>query len=360
MKNTNEIVTTIYRQSDLEEYLKRRAVENKKLASELALDHATFNRPLEDESEKPYIGSLTQACNQDIAYAKTSLQVENHTADLEMEERQLEVNIEAVKDKMTEAKNDRRIKKRELEKLEERGHLHLVKKEKAWKMPWLPVSIFFVFIDSIMNASAWIALGMNFIFSTSIGFGVGLGCLIIAINAKDIISKGQTTIARKTRMLGIVAGLFVVFSAIGFLRASNLEQGIEGWGRSPYIYALINIFFFCVTVAISYYYKMSKDERRKLNIYKGLKEELKSLSDQVAGCQKEIVQLEKDHSDKQEARVRIKEYAKDIEKLINAYYLESYQEYCAQNIFKRSDNKTPKFFHSPPPGLSFNFYSPNQ
>lgn len=341
---------------ELEGELSQLAEDGKSYAVELGKDNATQNVPTQKSPMKPFFGSIKSFFSPGIGKIRSMLKSALGKSDLEAAKTDLDNKKDIAAKELVEVENQIRLKLREKQKSEEKGNAP-VKKMQRWKR--LRVFNFFViFLDILLSAQAFQQMGYNWIPSLGIGIGLGISIYLISENFPEIIARGKTRPQRIAIIVSVFVALTIVFFVIGVFRSNGLSSS-SGSGTSPWHFTILNLFFFSTASAVVLLNKPNRAERKQLDAWFSLLDELKEQEARKAKIQGDVDRAQLVYNEKREAYEKVWYYAQDLEQLVVNYYEDAIQAYITTNVQFRSDGVIPDGFSENPPALDLHFTNQN-
>ena len=350
----NDTLLTITNAIDkkLEMDLKQMGEEGNMLASENAKDNASLNLPKQDSPNNPFFGPITAFFNKGIGLIKSTLSGFINKFNEAEAKVELQEQTDALKKEVQGINNIIRLKNREKQKKEERG-LAPVKKEKRWRRLRI-FNLFVILLDVVISSSAFQSIGYSMIVSSAIGFGVGIAVYLLSDHLPEIVEKGRTIAQRWLIGISMYVGLTAVFYVIGSFRSQGFSSG-SVTQTSPWYFVCLNLFFYTVASVVALLNKPNKTEKKQLDNWHTLIEEIQTLQKNKKGIEAQITKLHKDFNDKKDIHEKAYRYASDLEILVNSMYQDSIHTYITTNIQNRSDAIIPDCFSEQAPSLTFYF-----
>jgi hypothetical protein len=349
-KSENDLITVFrHRRKDMEEMLyKAHDGIMKDTVIPYAKDLAERNKPeLESKSEQAYCGILSGAYGKLMMLPKTELQTDIETLHIVSDKEEAQRQLNVLHPELEAKQNKLRLKRREFE---EKDSAHLKKHQRYQrKRFWL---IFMILIDMLLSSSALQALGYPLLTSYIIGLGIGVGIFFIAEYLPNIIRKGRTRLQRRAIAITSFLGLATIFYVLGIFRSVSLDgTGYVGRDAWPFYFMCLNLFFVVVATAVSYFAKLSREERALLDQWQIAKNTAETLQQEVAELEDRITAITKEEKRSELARKQLLIYAQDIQQLIQQLFEEAFKTFMATNLNHRSDGKMPLFFEHDIPKL---------
>lgn len=348
MKKKDTTTLYYYKNEELEDFINSKHETLLVKAEQIAKEQSSRDHPLvKAKISKPYIADLTVGYQGLIHECKTMNQSEIHSANLESEDQHFLEKKKEIEKELELTNNNLRLKTAELEKTDKSK----LKRGVRWKR-LRPFNTVIVATDAVLCSSVFEeTLQLNYLTALIVGICLGASILICAENFRSIINLGKTKFQKRAIAVLVFVFLYAIFLILGWYRSKGMEES-DGIITSPFFFGSLQLFFLSVAVLISYFNKPTPEESKLIDAHKLVEEEVKRIAHEKMTLQnqkEEIVQQEKE---KEEARKRIIQYAKDIELKVNSKYQEAYQLYTSTNIFTRSDSKIPEFFNYSPEALT--------
>jgi hypothetical protein len=342
-KSEKEFITIFrHRRTEMEEMLlKAHDSILKDTVIPLAKDLAERNKPEPDsKSEQAYCGVLSGAYGRLMMLPKTELQTDIETLHIVSDKEEALRQLNVLQPELEDKQNKLRLRRREFE---EKDSAHLKKHKRYQRMRIF--LIFMILIDMLLSSSALQAMGYPLLTSYIIGLGIGIGIFLIAEYLPNIIRKGRTLWQRRAIAIISFIGLAIIFYVLGVFRSVSLEgTGYVDRNAWPFYFLALNLFFVIVATAVSYFAKLSSEERALLDQWNIAKKVMEALQKEVAELEDKITAITKEQQRSELARKQLLIYAADIQQLIQQLYEEAFKTFMATNLIHRSDGRIPEFF----------------
>ncbi len=345
MKTEKEqiIISEIY-YKELETKINTLGIEGKQEAIELAKDNASLNVPKIDSQPNIFVGAITVFFAKGIGYIRTALSPSLSQFNEIEAKKEVDAEIGLIHKERDEIVHQLRLKKREQQKREESGQVP-IKKESRWKKIRV-FNFFVILLDIAISSSAFQKMGYDLLPSLGIGLGVGIAIYLLSENLPEIINRGKTKTQRV--IIGVLTylGLTIVFYVLGIFRSKGLEENGD-FESSPLYFCCLNLFFFSVTAIVALLYKPTLADRKQLDLWHTLLDEIAELERRKKECETKEINLLAAYHKKREAYEKIYSYACGLEALVSQLYRDAIQSYISTNIQYRSDSVVPDFFNHP-------------
>lgn len=325
----------------------------KETAIALGKDLAERNKPEEScNKEQAYCGVISGPYNKLMMQVKTDLQTEIEEHNIVSDNDRFDLELKELGKELTFKENALRLKNRELDKEDNT----LLKKEKRYKKMQIGL-IFIVLIDMLISSASMQAMGYSLVISYLIGLGIGVGIYFFSERLPLIIAMGRTKMERRAIAIISFSVLAVVFYILGIFRTINFSNGaVIGEGAKPIYFACLNMFFVMVATAVSWFSRLTPQERKTLDQWKLKMEEVKTLQNEIGVLKTKITEMRSAKAHSELSRKQLLLYARDIQELIQKLYEEAFKTFMSTNLIHRSDGKIPKFFNDDVPKLDV-FYT---
>jgi len=343
-----------YKQKEMEDFLYSSHDKIiKETAISLGKDLAERNKPEEScNKEQAYSGVISGPYNKLMMQVKTDLQTEIEEYNIVSDNDKFDLELKELDKELTFKENSLRLKNRELSKEDNT----LLKKEKRYKKMQIGL-IFIILIDMLISSASMQAMGYSLVISYLIGLGIGIGIYFFSERLPLIIAKGRTKIERRAIAIISFSVLVVVFYVLGIFRTINFSNGTAiGQGAKPIYFTCLNMFFVMVATTVSWFNRLTPQERKTLDQWKLKMEEVKALQNEIGVLKTKITQLRSTKAHSELSRKQLLLYARDIQELIQRLYEEAFKVFMSTNLVHRSDGKIPKFFNDDVPKLTV-FYT---
>jgi len=347
---------TIYRyqHAELENaLLEEHQVIMEEISINLAKDLAKLDKPEAEKKEDHYSDPIYSAYRKMGITAKKELQIEIESHSIISDKIEADREIKDLGKELHEKQNELRLKNRELEK----ENNTLLKKETRYnKIRWFLGGV--ILVDTFLSAAALQAMKYSLLVSYIVGLGIGFGIFLLSEHSPEIINKGRTLLEKRMIAIGSFLLLGVIFYMLGIFRTFGItgEDTANTEGIRPIYFVCLNMFFVITTTLVSYFNKLTKSERQKLDQWKLKKEATQELNKDINNIKSKIQSIRKKHTEAELARKQLLIYARDIQVLIQSYYEQSLKTFYSTNLIHRSDGKTPVCFSNEIPILPI-FYN---
>jgi len=341
-----------FKSDELEKSVSSINEEGIAFAEELAHDNAGLNLPKQDSPIKVFIGPLTAFYNKAIGKIQSVLSSALSKYDLEQAEQELREKESAAAKELQEVDNVIRLKVREKEKVEKKGTVPL-QKAKRWRR-LRPFNFCVILLDIGFSSTAFMQMGYSLLFSMAIAIGIGISIFLLSEHWPDILEKLKTWKQKLMLTIVLYIALTVVFYVIGYFRTTGLST-TSGIATSPWYFCILNLFFFTVVTAVVIINKPNRSERKKLDDYKTLLEEISEAEAKKNDINQGLSDARENFKDKKESREKVMLYAISLEALVVNYYESACQVYSTQNVQRRNDGLVPVMFSEDPPALTLYF-----
>lgn len=348
MKNNknNTVVHSFKADNDkafINELKQRHQNEGLQLADTRAKDDASKNLPQPKSKSPALLMFLTAFYNTLVAdfksYAQNSLQSYHANKDIGEHKRK----IGGYKSKLNDVVNGLRIKRRAIQDFKS----HEDEMNQYYKAM---VGIFLLTTsEMIFAASSFQVFTSNLLFSLVIGLTFAVALYYSSVVSARLLKNAKNRLQFIAICIAIVTVLGSVFYALGVLRVQFIsemsEDGLDT-ELNPYLFLLIQLFFFITSIFLKYFYTPDDKVFEKYREYKKAEKDLKRLSKEEKDIEASIEQQELVLKDSLIGRKMLVEHSADVERRIVAMYNEAYQHYLKQNIHLRTDNSIPVLFET--------------
>ena len=172
-----------------------------------------------------------------------------------------------------------------------------------WKRyKWVNTGLLIIMVsETAINSRNFSLMGDNLISAWLIAVAISISVLLAAHFSPRLIRWGRTALQRLAIGVGIVGFMTTIFYMIARLRilslsgTLDLESSATGAtelvGISPLIFALINLLFFSISAAISYYLYPKRADFLKKETREDLAKEIKNSDTTIAALEAERDEL---------------------------------------------------------------------
>ncbi len=337
-----------YRNAELENYIDK---EHKRIVEEVAIpiarEQGEINQPDPNDTKgNSHFRIIRSKYQRIVHYAKTKIQAEAdyfHTTEKEKQDDEEQVQI--TQDLYLVNEKNRK-KKADIERFDQ----YLISKDKKWI--WLKFwKAIIIFADIGFSAAAFESMGFTLLIAIAVGIGFGVVIYFCSDIIPNIIRKGKTKSQRISITVLFFLILAVVFYFLGTLRTLRFNQDPElfGLGLNPFVFMILNLFFFAVATAITFYGKPTKEEIKKIQELNVKQKELKEFKNEKLRLEKESQKRRDNKVNNRVSSAQIMLYATNIEAYILTLYSEAYETYVTTNLTNRLDRLVPVCFDEGPP-----------
>lgn len=337
-----------YRNAELEDYIHdehRRIVDE--IAIPIAKEQGGINCPdANDVKGNSYFKIIRSNYQRLIHYAKTKIQAEVDYFRTTEKEKQEDAEQEQIAQNLYVVNENIRKKKAEIDRFDQ----YLISKAKKWQ--WLRFwTAVIILADIGFAAASFESMGFTLLVAIAVGIAFGVAIFFFSENTPNLIRKGKT----KTQRISIVLLLFLILSVIFYILGTfrtmrfNLDSELFGLGLNPFVFVVMNLFFFAVATAISYFGKPTNEEVKKIQDLNVKQRELKELKNEKSRLESESHKKRNDKVTNRVSSSQIMLYATNIEAYILTLYSEAYETYVTTNLMNRTDRLVPVCFDEGPP-----------
>jgi len=336
MKQNSIVITTLYSEEKIDALMQKRDGGIKLLTQKSARSLGERNLPaLTGDSLVPYISEIKSS------YERLSSEILQH---LQPEAHFPEGKLDITRGREKEANLQWAIEQKEEKTKQEEEHLGKFNPKSMirWVRRVFMLLGSLMFAEVLYNTKAFQVIGENLLFSFLLSLFASIGVLLFG-DLTAMLYKMQPT---RLRRLVVVALSFLIvgclFYGLAILRADYLAA--HGRTVNPLIFISINLFFFIVSVLVSYFFLPSwaeiKEYMHLMKIYHPLQESKRVLD----SLKSEQEQLKDALNEMTKARVRCLHYAQYVNHTIDKMYHEAIGLFIRINLMYRTDRKTPDCF----------------
>jgi hypothetical protein len=196
--------------------------------------------------------------------------------------------------------------------------------------------------EVMFNTKGFQLIGENKLFAFIIALGVSTLVCVLSHVAPHFHKRAKTKRRRRLIEIGTILLVTCLFIALAILRTKVLAM--QGENASPFVFIIINLFFFIVSTLFSYIIDPTLDEIREHLHF--LERHLR-----IIRRKKEIKEIEADKiklRDQAKAvttlSMAITVHSKDIDELIKSMFHETVEHFKTTNIIHRTDGGVPDCF----------------
>jgi len=323
----------------------------KEEAGETGKDQAVNLIPPVDckiEESKPYNGSIIQNFQLLIDQNAKHLQVESQRQKVDRLRADADYQLEITSKEKNTVVNDYRVEKREYEKKGIRNILPALQNKRKKLKRIMPLVLLIVVTDALVSSSVLQQLNYPLWTALLIGVSISAGLFVLSHQMPSMIHKAKSRFAKIAVVLGVFIAVSLIFSAFASFRASS------GMANSLY-FILINLFSFGSASILVYNYSLTPKEKEQLNSFGAMQDSLNALQKQKEVIEQKEATIRASITKAEEQYQALHIYAKNVEQTIVSSYCSTYQFFIEQNVFHRSDQQVPTFFHDKAPNLDIKF-----
>jgi len=336
MKEHSIVLSSLHNQPQVETFLRKKDAELKLLAQKNARHFAERNLPaLTGDSYLPLIADVKGGYERLSSETLQQLQPETHFPEGKLD--------------ISHAKEKEAALKWEIDQREEKNEKDAVlldnfdpKAGQVWIKRTFWVIILIMLGEVLFNTMAFQVIGENLLFALLLSLGMTVAIFLFGHCAALLYKMARNRLQK----IGIVvAALFIsscVFYGLALLRTEYLASNEVH--VNPFLFVMINLFFFIVTGLVSFLFLPSWDEMknhlRMMKLYRPLqerKQEIERLKAEKENLKNHLHEMTK-------ARVRSLHYAQYVNDSISKMYREAIGIFMRVNITYRSDHKIPECF----------------
>jgi hypothetical protein len=357
MKNTQLVKFTRPHDPVLDSMTLRTHEELKLLAKKNGEHHGRQNLPGPKESNlEPYTNDLKNGYHRLAAHVLKQLQPDTHFPEARMD-------IDHMKDK--DKKLGDEIKKRQDENKRiqyDLGDFNPKNLQSRVRMAiW--ISVIIALGEVVYNTKAFQIVGENILFALIISIAVSVGVFAFSHFVPFMLKSIENKWKRRLTLLGSLALVAGLFTALAMFRSQYLAT--HGLTVSPVYFVVINMFFFVVSLLLSYFllptWAEFRENSQRINKYKNMEKnnkEIENLSSVQEANKSDLLE-------KNKARLQMNYYAQYCLNDVAGMYKESLGIFQSNNLLYRTDKAVPACFSATESNLEIerlkiSFTNPNK
>lgn len=321
---------------ELEEMITKKDAELKELARKDAKHLAKQNLPdKDDESLEPYIGSVKAGYEHLASQIFQFLQPSAHFP---------EAKIDADYYRETDKGLDEKIKNLEDVNRHAEYELGDYNPGSILLRIWLTIIATGIINigEIIFNTKAFQVTGENMLFALILSICVSFAVFAFSHIAPFLYKSRKTPFQRRLVAFGTLFIVTGVFTALAIFRSSYLAN--HDVHINPFYFVIINLFFFIVSVLLSFFVLPTWQEIKENASRIKLAFTITKHKKEIEKLQKEKEEIRKIILERTKQRLRIAHYANYAAERIRKLYLETVGIFKSTNLTFRTDKQMPDCF----------------
>lgn len=328
--------------SYLEEMIQKKDKELKEVVRKNAVHYASKNQPEPlGDALTPYVGEFKAGYEKLGADVIQHLQPSIHFPEAKVDADYLKEKNAQLEDEITQLQMHNTNDAYELEGFNPT--------ELRNRMTWAIVALAVITLGEILfNSKALQLMGDSFLSALLMSVSISVGIYLFVHGCAFLYKKAKTKLQRRSIIIGGLAVVLMVFTALAMFRSRYLEA--HNIQVHPAYFVAINVFFFIVSALIAYFmlptWAELKQNAKKLGIYNMIRQRSKKIEQLI----KEKGEIPTTVLERTKGRIRITHHTRNVLERLNKMYLESVEMFKSTNLIHRTDRKVPDCFtHSTAP-----------
>lgn len=355
----NEITALRFENKELEAEITRQNLEGIDLSVELGKDQAINLQPSLSETSSGHIhyNKIRYHFQQVISHIKSVLQP-NLTEATSIDHDSFDRKEKRISASLKTANHNLGLAGRELQKSQDKGdHLFQIKKRRFGFVRLLCVLL--VSADFFFSASSLQKIGFNFLAAHIVAAAIAAAIYFAAEMTPVWLEKVGSQKKKRIRAILVFVLFTIVFSFLAYLRTTGQDGETSGTLVRRLSFIILNLFLVGISILLIAHTRLIKSEQQRLDRYLTLKAKQAEVLDEKTKLEAELDEILQERKKLIDAEKALMIYGGDLEQQVTDAYHSAFSQYCAANLYNRSDYKAevkpPRFFNHPPKPLTLYF-----